>query len=591
MAYIETLGGSGGGGSIPNGKTVTPTNSVQTLLQCAGITDKAYTTISQLLADATSLASVIANNNAADYLARSTTWASDVTADSGAMTLIGANDYCAETLLLVNAWDTAICNSTYFESVLNVKVPTMTSMNQPSGQIFVSGTYQGYSQIGAFDGNDNTYWASDSSVNPYVGYEFTSPVIIYKFYANPRNEGTDITAYIEASNDGNIWTRVSDGFTYGQHSGAITGITIKTDTKYRKYRLVGNGTTLNTTTLQFYGRIPSSHGGSSLSLEIECSSVMAGTTVTITDGITTLTKTCPSSSPYTINVELPNQGTWTISATVSGNTYTRTVDYPTTISLVPDGKTVTPTDDIQTWLNCAGIWDKAYTTIADVLADTTTLNSLIGNSNAVDYMARSTTWANSVTADSTAMTSIGANNYCSDSLLDNSIWRYAIAYSPYFTSVLNASVPAMTSNTTPSGEAFAYTASSTEFPAFRAFNRVANQFYAAKGNMPQYLGYEFADAIKGVRFRFNPLSYQSIITISFMVEGSNDGTNWISLYSDNKTITTSTTVKYNGENSVNADFVFDEYHEYKYYRYKQVSTTYSNNVNAGAMQIYGRVDV
>ena len=34
---------------------------------------------------------------------------------------------------------------------------------------------------------------------------------------------------------------------------------------------------------------------------------------------------------------------------------------------IPDGSTVTPTDDVQILLNCANIWDKAYTTIADLL--------------------------------------------------------------------------------------------------------------------------------------------------------------------------------------------------------------------------------
>lgn len=62
-------------------------------------------------------------------------------------------------------------------------------------------------------------------------------------------------------------------------------------------------------------------------------------------------------------------------------------------SNIPDGRTVLPTDDIQIWLHCANIWDKTYTTLAEVLADTDTLSALIASSNAVDYMVRSTTWA------------------------------------------------------------------------------------------------------------------------------------------------------------------------------------------------------
>ena len=64
---------------------------------------------------------------------------------------------------------------------------------------------------------------------------------------------------------------------------------------------------------------------------------------------------------------------------------------------IPDGRTVTPTDDIQIWLHCADIWDKSYTTLAEVLNDTDTLSALMASDNAVDYLVRSTSWAVSVT--------------------------------------------------------------------------------------------------------------------------------------------------------------------------------------------------
>ena len=121
------------------------------------------------------------------------------------------------------------------------------------------------------------------------------------------------------------------------------------------------------------------------------------------------------------------------------------------LQTIPDGSTATPTDVVQTWLACAGINDKAYTTVAQVLGDSTTLLALISDNNAVDYMVRSTSWANSVCANATAMTDIGANNYCANTLLSNATWASAIANSTYFESVLNVKVPTMTSDTTPSG--------------------------------------------------------------------------------------------------------------------------------------------
>lgn len=65
--------------------------------------------------------------------------------------------------------------------------------------------------------------------------------------------------------------------------------------------------------------------GSGIPLVVTCASAFAGLTITCTDGTTTLTDTCPSSSPYEITFNLPNTGTWTVSGTISGTTYTESV--------------------------------------------------------------------------------------------------------------------------------------------------------------------------------------------------------------------------------------------------------------------------
>ena len=187
MAYIRCslYSGAAPGPTIPDGSTVTPTDDVQTLLNCADIWDKAYTTISQLLADTTSLLAVITDNNAVDYLVRSTTWASAVTGDSTAMTDIGADNYASNTLLANATWCTAICNSTYFESVLNVKVPTMTSNTTPSGECFANSLYPSSSNYPwwAFNGNESDEgWRgsqTSSATNIYLGYTFTNSVKCY----------------------------------------------------------------------------------------------------------------------------------------------------------------------------------------------------------------------------------------------------------------------------------------------------------------------------------------------------------------------------------------------------------------------------
>lgn len=213
-------------------------------------------------------------------------------------------------------------------------------------------------------------------------------------------------------------------------------------------------------------------GGGGIILAVECNQVFAGAAITATDGVTTLSQTCPSSSPYEVQFNIPNVGTWTISGTYAGDSYSTQVVIPSsaTLSPIPNGSTATPTAVIQTWLHCANIWDKNYTTINQVLADSTTLLALISSNNAVDYMARSTSWASSVCANSTAMTMIGTNNYCANSLLANSTWLNAICNSTYFESVLNVKIPTMTSNTTPSGVASADSENLSSQAAWKAFD-------------------------------------------------------------------------------------------------------------------------
>lgn len=259
---------------IPIGASVTPVNDIRTWLNCAAIFDKNYTTISQVLSDTTTLQTLISSQNANDYLVRSTSWVSNVCGNSTAMSYIGLNNYSANTLLANSTWCTGICNSTYFESVLNVKVPTMTSNTTPSGECFAYGTRTeaGYQNYYLFDGNENQSWTSNVN-GGYCGYEYPSAkknymfVFKYIFYYN-RASGTTNTrlAKIQASNDGSNYTDLYV-HTYTNPDGAPYG-NVRTDTQiisapntYKYYRLWLEEPTLNgvdsqfdPTLLQFYGR-------------------------------------------------------------------------------------------------------------------------------------------------------------------------------------------------------------------------------------------------------------------------------------------------------------------------------------------------
>lgn len=66
-------------------------------------------------------------------------------------------------------------------------------------------------------------------------------------------------------------------------------------------------------------------------LEVTCDQDFAGLTITATDGTTTLSKACPSSSPYVVEFDIPNEGTWTVSGIIDGMTFSTqiavTIDY------------------------------------------------------------------------------------------------------------------------------------------------------------------------------------------------------------------------------------------------------------------------
>ena len=216
---VDNDGTIHGASGIPVGSTVTPICDIQTWLHCAGIGSKNYTTLVQILSDEVTLATLMSNSNAADYLVRSTDWANTICADSTAMSYIGENDYCAVTLLTDNTWRSAICNSAYFESVLNVKVPTMTSNTAPIGECSGSGYTPSVSGGGdyfnAFDGNHNTWWNSDvipTTSNPeYIEYVFPHAIAVNKVAWSPYSSSVyPIQMKLKASNDGNTWTEIAD---------------------------------------------------------------------------------------------------------------------------------------------------------------------------------------------------------------------------------------------------------------------------------------------------------------------------------------------------------------------------------------------
>lgn len=341
--------------------------------------------------------------------------------------------------------------------------------------------------------------------------------------------------------------------------------------------------------MAYFECIIGSGSATAIPLIVTCTSSFAGTTITASKtGARTQTQTCPSSSPYEVTFILPEDGIWTISGIVSGQTFSETVTilpYEANLSDIPEGATVTPTDDIQIWLHCSNIWDKNYTTLSQVLADASTLQALIASTNAVDYMARSATWSTDVTADSSAMSYIGLNDYCSDALLSNSTWLNAICNSTHFDSVLTTKVPTMTSSTAPSGEVSA--SSTTNGSPYKVFDGRTGQssggsYWDTTNYSNAWIRYRFTSPVAVRKMYFNTWNGVTVqIEEPAHIQASNDGTNFINL----KDFTTPG----NGVNGINVNFVNNT--KYQYYQVKFDQGNYQSTARhafVDEMQYYGR---
>lgn len=227
-------------------------------------------------------------------------------------------------------------------------------------------------------------------------------------------------------------------------------------------------------------------------------------------------------------------GTYNVSATDSlSTTYEVDVDVTEETTYIVefidaiDGATVEPTDDITTWLKCANIKDPSITTLADVLANRSLFETLIANSNACNYMARSTTWA-----------------------------------------LAEGLVPTMTSNTTPSGEASASSVFGNYQPYY-AFSgegdtNTEHRWFSSAG-MPQWLQYRFDNPVVVNCIRL--LSSNVGGPKTSKIQGSNNGVDWDDLCDVPNCSSAQTwyDVQFNNKNS------------YQYYRIYITSSEYVSN--------------
>lgn len=278
--------------------------------------------------------------------------------------------------------------------------------------------------------------------------------------------------------------------------------------------------------------------------------------ITVTKNSSTVgTTTFDSTGHATFSVH--SVGTYHVSSTDNlSTTYEVDVDvteettYTVEFIDAVNGATVEPTDDITTWLKCANIEDSSITTLSDVLANRSLFETLIANSNACNYMARSTTWA-----------------------------------------LAEGLVPKMTSNTTPSGEVISGGYGGEHYP-YKAFNGtnidlIDSWVYSGDGSNTAWIGYKFTSPVC-VRKVFianrNEDNGKARVIKSFKIQGSNDGTNWTDVsdvlnnYGGNVTAATSS-------------YIIDNDNSFIYYRLLVVSVYDTSYCGLGMLQFYSDADI
>lgn len=330
--------------------------------------------------------------------------------------------------------------------------------------------------------------------------------------------------------------------------------------------------------------------GDGVALIVQCDANFAGSTITADNGEDIFTETCPSVSPYTVRFEGIPTGTYTISGVSQGQTFTTqftVLDYETTLNATPEGATVLPINDVQIWLHCANIFDKNYTTISEVLADNTSLITLISSNNAVDYMVRSTGFATEVCANQTAMGYIGNNDYCADTLLADATWCEAICNSDYFESVLTTKVPTMTSNTVPSGKCYCdgYSAYNANYAPWKAFDGISTTGWMWNtGGVNHYIGYQFANPIKIYKAYIKGNTVDST-TVTIKATNDNISTDEHSAITNSPTWQTIKSVS--GISTLNGANIILNGNTTAYTGYK-IDNLNSTNMDIATLQFYGR---
>lgn len=161
---------------------------------------------------------------------------------------------------------TSVNTIQFYGRSLDVSVPAMTGYTSPYGEVIYSSDLSNQQAYKAFDDNPSTTWsASTVNYDSYIGYRFSTPVVVDTIVYTRRvisgyNEAI-CTAKIQGSNDGSEWEDLTEILTFDQLNTVAGTKHIWKVTKnkgahrYHKLQFISGGDRVNPTAvdIQFYG--------------------------------------------------------------------------------------------------------------------------------------------------------------------------------------------------------------------------------------------------------------------------------------------------------------------------------------------------
>ena len=272
-------------------------------------------------------------------------------------------------------------------------------------------------------------------------------------------------------------------------------------------------------------------GGSGGSIVVTCDSEFAGSTISCSDGTNTMTAVCPSVSPYEVEFMVSDSGTWEISATVSGTTYTTEV----VVDLELEA-TLEYGFAWRRWVTYGGLDPSDYEDLTDVFSDEAAVRQLMLVHDSADYLISAVTddvdTLDSFVANDTAMKWLGLCDYVCDGIVAVTGAEAKLLGSTYWERYLKDYVPVMTSDSAPYGSAFFHTgtAASGGNP-YKAFDGDETTRPQLSSNVQtRGVGYKFTNPIN-VRKFYCYYMITGSYDIAIKLQYSDDGTNYTDAYS------------------------------------------------------------